>query len=220
MPFRVLLPRTKSSNSIAPPIRSNMRKGYLSCRNVLLVGWALAAVASASELATKALFDAVRADDVEGIQESVADGAEINQRGSGGQTPLVHAVLTGKEAAVGALLALGADTSIPEKDGYTILHAAGFQGRAGILPELAAHQHPETFDPWHAHEDGYYPIHRACWGREERHADTVRAFLELGVPHDLTASNGKTCLEMTRNPKTREYLVAAAGGAKEAPEEL
>ena len=39
----------------------------------------------------------------------------------------MHAVLSGKLAAVKVLLSKGADTSIGEKDGYTPMHGAGFQ---------------------------------------------------------------------------------------------
>ena len=41
---------------------------------------------------------------------------DINTIGPGGQTPLMHAVLSGKLKAVKALLKLGADTTIGEKD--------------------------------------------------------------------------------------------------------
>ena len=93
------------------------------------------------------------------VDLTTLDQATLGWSGQNGGAGENHDVLNFSgtfvpEPSTGALLALGADTSIPEKDGYTILHAAGFQGRAGILPELAAHQHPETFDPWHAHEDG------------------------------------------------------------------
>ena len=37
------------------------------------------------------------------------------------------------------LLEAKADTSIPEKDGYTPMHGAGFQGRAEIAKLLIAH---------------------------------------------------------------------------------
>lgn len=40
----------------------------------------------------------------------------------GGQTPLMHAVLTGKENSVRKLLAENADVTIGEKDGYTPMH--------------------------------------------------------------------------------------------------
>ena len=31
------------------------------------------------------------------------------------------------------------------------------------------------------HSDGHHPIVRACWGREQRHTDTVRVMLEGGA---------------------------------------
>ena len=70
--------------------------------------------------------------------------------------------------------------------GYTPMHGAGFQGRAEIAKLLIAH----GLDPSDRHSDGFTPIHRACWGREQRHADTVRVLLKAGVPFDEAASNG------------------------------
>ena len=58
----------------------------------------------------------------------ISNGQDINQRGPGGQTPLMNAVLSGQTEVVKALLELGADHKIPEKDGYTPMHGAGFQG--------------------------------------------------------------------------------------------
>jgi ankyrin repeat protein len=60
------------------------------------------------------------------------------------------------------------------------MHGAGFQGRSEIATALAE----AGVDPSSRHKDGYTPIHRACWGGEQRHADTVTALLELGVSVD------------------------------------
>lgn len=159
------------------------------------------------------LLEAVRADDPTGIQRAIGVlGADINLPGGGGQTPLVHAVLSGKIQAVQKLLQLGANVDIAEKDGYTVAHAAGFQGRAEILKILAAYRNEEgkkLIDLMHQHADGYYPFHRACWGREQRHTDTVQAFLDLGIPPNLQAANGQDCLTMTKNPATRALVQAA-----------
>jgi len=51
--------------------------------------------------------------------------------------------------AVEALLAAGADVSIGEKDGYTPMHGAGFQGRAEVAKLLIAH----GLDPSDVHSD-------------------------------------------------------------------
>ena len=79
--------------------------------------------------------------------------------------------------AVEALLAAGADASIGEKDGYTPMHGAGFQGRAKVAKILAE----AGVDVNAVHADGYAPIHRACWGTQQRHAETVEAMLSLGA---------------------------------------
>ena len=31
------------------------------------------------------------------------------------------------------------------------------------------------------HSDGHTPLQRACWGRDARHADTAKVFLEGGA---------------------------------------
>ena len=56
--------------------------------------------------------------------------------------------------------------------------------------------------------DGYTPIHRACWGRTQRHADTVQVFLEFGhvSPFEPSRNDGRVPLDMTTNPATRKVL--------------
>jgi ankyrin repeat protein len=153
------------------------------------------------------LFAAVKEDDPKGIGQAIDDGADINEIGTGGQTPLVHAILFGKPNAVKTLLTLGADTSIAEKDGYNVMHAAGFQGRAEILRMLLNHGLAPLMTE---HTDGYYPLHRACWGREERHAETVKIFIEVGgVDYNWKSKHGNGCLDMTHNPATKEILLEA-----------
>ncbi|CAE7661804.1 EMB2654 [Symbiodinium sp. CCMP2592] len=153
---------------------------------------------------------AVRSNDPTKIQEALSSGEDINLLGPGGQSPLMHAVLTGNANAVKFLLEQRADTSVPEKDGYTPMHGAGFQGRAEIAKMLIAH----GLDPSERHKDGFTPMHRACWGTEQRHADTVRVFLKAGVPFDEAASNGQKPLDMAqKNPATLKLLQKRADKA-------
>jgi ankyrin repeat protein len=201
-------------------MRSYRRRGSRSLQivaiTILLVASSIIQCSSAAEQENPSpqvlLEEAVQADDPVAIEKAIVElGAGINVQGMGAQTPLVSAVLRGKLQAVNKLLTLGADVSIPEKDGYTVMHAAGFQGRSAILKVLAAHNnHGATIDVMEQHADGYFPLHRACWGREQRHTETVQAFLELGVSPDLEAANGKTCLGMTKNPETRSLIEAAS----------
>lgn len=92
---------------------------------VLLIALVTRAAAAANP---KELFAAVVADDATQLEKALQRNPDaINTKGPGGQTPLMHAVLTGKLISVKVLLGHGADTTIGEKDGYTPMHGAGFQ---------------------------------------------------------------------------------------------
>jgi len=182
--------------------------------------------AAAAVVSTMDIFEAVQADDSDLITAILeADPTLLEALGPGGQTPLLHAVLTGQRQAVETLMALKANMFATEQDGYDVWHAAAFQGRAVILRLLLAegrtldhdHDAPDAdaaaaapfLDPINdVHKDGFYPIHRACWGREQRHTDTVAVFLLLkgGILKDLPAENGQTCYDMTPNPATQALL--------------
>jgi ankyrin repeat protein len=166
---------------------------------------------SAQSSAQVELTSAVGADDPAGIDAALGHGADINKQGAGGQTPLMSAVLGGKDKAVAALLKHNPDVTIGEKDGYTPMHGAGFQGRANIAQMLIHH----GLDPMDRHSDGYIGMHRACWGNEQRHTDTVRAFLEGGVSPTAKASNGAKPIDMARNPATKELLKSWPSKKKE-----
>ena len=56
------------------------------------------------------------------------------------------------------------------------------------------------------HRDGYTPLHRACWGREARHTETVRVLLKAGTPPDQPSSDGKLPVDLTSNSATRKLL--------------
>ena len=70
-------------------------------------------------------------------------------------------VLSGKPALVKLLLERGADVTVPEKDGYTPAHGAGFQGRAEIMEMLHVHGIDVVND---VHSDGFTPLHRDAGG--------------------------------------------------------
>jgi len=152
------------------------------------------------------LRKSVQINDVIGIERAVlklgADMEDIQEGRGGGQTALMKAVLLGHVEAVETLINLGADLTTRESMGYTLTHAASFQGRAEVLTLIIDHG-----VAWNEqHEDGYYPIHRACWGKEPRHTDTVEILLGLEVPLDIKAGNGLTCYEMTKNEGTKRLL--------------
>merc|ERR1711948_58922 len=154
---------------------------------------------------------AARKDDAAEVDKLVKGGADINALGNGGQSPLMAATLAGSAKAVEALLKAGADATIGEKDGYTPFHGAGFQGRADVAKILFKH----GLDVYTTHSDGFIGMHRACWRRERRHADTVRAFIKMGVDPEYKNKDGKTCMDMTQNEDTKKVLKRAIKKKKE-----
>eukprot|EP00386_Alphamonas_edax_P007153 GDKI01023650.1.p1 GENE.GDKI01023650.1~~GDKI01023650.1.p1 ORF type:complete len:207 (+),score=63.53 GDKI01023650.1:73-693(+) len=160
-----------------------------------------------SDAATTAVQVRNALDDQTGkqIERLIVDDASIlNQTfaENGGQTPLMSAVLGGNVEAVRVLLKAGADPNIGEKDGYTAVHGAGFQGRAEILKVLM--EEGKNVDPFHFHRDGYNGMHRACWGSSDRHAETIKMFIKYNVTPDIPAKNGQRC--SPRHPKSRQVI--------------
>ena len=156
------------------------------------------------------IFVGVQQNDVPLIQKSLDSGSDINVKGPGGQTPLINAVLSGKtDAAKYILEVAGADYTLTEKDGYNIAHASAFQGRSDILTMFLDSSHIKDKSIFNEpHSDGYYPIHRTCWGREQRHTDTLEVFVKkAGIDVNVKAlKNGQTCYEMTRNDATKALI--------------
>jgi len=142
---------------------------------------------------------------IEDNKDSVATFINVRQAGSG-QTPLMMAVLMGHDTVVNLLLSMKeVDASIAEKDGYTPFHGAGFQGRRDIARLLLKDQ--RSLDPSARHSDSFTPLHRACWGNEKRHRDTVAVLVEeAGVPWDEKTGTGQTCMDITKNVKTKKWL--------------
>lgn len=146
-------------------------------------------------------------EEVESAVQDLRHGADINARdGRTGQTCLMASTLRGNVDMVMTMLENGADATVAEKDGYTPPHGAGFQGRPEVMRVLKEVGGIDVVNSPHA--DGFFPIHRACWGREKRHADTVEYLVSVGEDpkRRSTGDRKQTCLEMTRNPHTIEVL--------------
>jgi len=167
------------------------------------------------------VLSAVGKGDVSGVKNLISKHKNelndfINKREArSGQTPLMKSVLMGHTDIVKTLLELDeVDVTIGEKDGYTPMHGAGFQGRAEILKLLIKDR--RKIDPNEFHKDGFAPIHRACWGQESRHTDTARVFVELGgVPWNVKSKKGTICRDITNNPATRNLMIEYQNKNKE-----
>mmetsp|Transcript_27325 Transcript_27325/g.58710 ORF Transcript_27325/g.58710 Transcript_27325/m.58710 type:complete len:199 (-) Transcript_27325:199-795(-) len=155
------------------------------------------------------LFNALKENDTDAASAALKAGANINAISPRGQqTPLMQSVLHGKTEMVQFCLENGADVTIGERDGYTPMHGAGFQGHA----EIAAMLLKAGVGLRDVHADGHEPAMRSCWGPEERHTNTVAWFLDNGVPlSDLY----DTCMEMTNNAGTKSMLQQRKEGKSE-----
>ena len=158
------------------------------------------------------IFNAVKNDDADKLTSILLKEKDslktiINTRDDqSGETPLMMAILRGRTNIVKVLLGEeSVDVTIPEIGGYTALHGAGYQGRPEIVKLLLDDK--RNLDPNTKHSDGFSPLHRACWGHEKRHTDTVAVFIESGkVDWNQTTDDGKTCMEITKNPNTKKWL--------------
>ena len=122
----------------------------MALRAALCCVLALKATAEGPAGVKEDIFAAVRRDDAAAIERLYhADKSILDETGPGSQSPTMHGVLQGKAKAVEKLIALGADLKVPEKDGYTPMHGAGFQGRAEVAKLLIAH----GLDPSDVHSD-------------------------------------------------------------------
>jgi ankyrin repeat protein len=131
------------------------------------------------------------------------------------------ASLAGNADIVRLLLQHGADPTVGENLGYTAPHGAAFQGHANVL--LVLHEVfaragllavPDRLtlllqfgiELNAMHEDGFTPFHRACWGAERRHTQTVELLLELGVDPHSRGRGGRSCVDMTPSALTRRLV--------------
>ena len=163
------------------------------------------------DAATRRLIRAAGRGSVRSVLSALEQGARIDENreafvGPGLQTPLVAAALRGYDRVVRSLIENGADVSLPEKDGFTVWHAAAFQGRADVLGVLDEF---EVSGYGISPADGFTPLHRAAWGRTLRHVGAVGYLIGPGGRAcDVVAENGKTPLDVATHERIRKLLEA------------
>lgn len=71
--------------------------------------------------------------DLNKIKRLLENGHSINKRDAFGATPLLVAMVSGKEDVVDFLLSKNANPLLSAKDGYTIMHGAAFSGKKSLV---------------------------------------------------------------------------------------
>ena len=211
-----------------------MRERWLrSCLGRVGAVWFLAGLACVSceaseseqegeDVATRALLRAADEGRPKQVRAAIALGARLDENreafaGEDRQPALVAAALRGHAGVVRVLLEAGADPTVAEKDGFTVWHAAAFQGRAKVLVVL-----DELSVPGYglSEVDGFSPLHRAAWGRRPGHVNAVRYLIGPGGRDcQIVAENGSRPIERAPHPRIRALLEACVeeSGDVEAP---
>jgi hypothetical protein len=132
-----------------------------------------------------ALRRAIQQDDLQGVQQAIADGADVNQRDGLGSTPLILAA-TKSPQIVRALLRAGAD---PEAtgNGRTILATLAFNGNVdGVRGLIQGGANVNAKDT-----GGWTPLLLAS---QTGHAAVVQALVDAGADVNAQTPNGWNAL--------------------------
>ena len=71
--------------------------------------------------------------DLNKIKRLLENGHSVNKRDAFGATPLLVAMVSGKEDVVDFLLSKNANPLLSAKDGYTLMHGAAFSGKKNLI---------------------------------------------------------------------------------------
>ncbi|VUC29575.1 unnamed protein product [Clonostachys rosea] len=113
----------------------------------------------------------------------------LNSRGLWGRTPLYSGVLCGHEDMVQMLLEMGADVSIPNNEGLSLLLLAASCAHVEIVRILL----DRGADLSISDHDGWSPLLSAAYGG---HLETVRLLLDRGSNISIPLQNGWTPLAL------------------------
>lgn len=125
--------------------------------------------------ATTQLVEAVANNDLDGVKQAIADGANLERRNSDGRTPLVVATKANRVAVARALLEAGADPNAKDNIQDSAFLYAGAEGLNEILEATLAH----GADVKSTNRFGGTALIPAS---EHAHVETVRTLIAAGVP--------------------------------------
>lgn len=193
---------------------------------MLFAGSAFSADKSAEmsgDEATRMLLSAADTGSLARVEEALRHGARIDESrmpwtGADGQPALVAAALRGHASIVSLLLERGGDPLVTEKDGFNVWHAAAFQGHPSVLRILIDAEVPGYGIN---QRDGFTPLHRASWGRAQRHFQAVKLLVTKGGRAcDEPDRAGRSAAGIAKNPQAAAWLKACsaerAGSAERA----
>lgn len=165
-----------------------------------------------------ALLEAAGKGDTDGAKSLLAQGVNVNLKGSDGRTPITEAAYGGHLETVKLLLEHGADPSVKKADGETAVSlSAGQKEVSDLFKKVLAlvdaaskgdnKSVKELIDkgvPVNALDQyGHAPLTEAAWnGRTE----TVKLLLEKGADPNIKKSDGSTPVQLAMGQKHQDIV--------------
>jgi len=139
----------------------------------------------------KDLLKAIMKDNAGLVNMNLKTFGHVNAKSEDGDTALLIACRIGAYRAVKSLLKFGADTSVADAGGLTVMHVAAASGAARVMQALLtagveANAISET--------DGLRPLHRAVLSGNQ---DAVKTLLNTDVPSDTPTADGRIPMDFT-----------------------
>lgn len=161
--------------------------------------------------ANAALFDAISAGELVGIQQAITDGADISARKGDGLTPCTHLAINSQGGdrydTLKLVLDLGVDPDIANRRGFTAVHSLANGNQADLLNLMLDYgANPNTYTlsgstpPFNE-----TPLHEAA---SKNRIDVVEPLLKAGSDPLLQDKNGNNVMQRisTEWPQPREVV--------------
>jgi ankyrin repeat protein len=140
------------------------------------------------------LIDCVFKNDPAGLRAALDKGAEPNERGRAGRTPLFHAATDNRLEAAKLLLAAGAQVDAQDEGGNSALH----QAAQDYHPEMASLLIDKGGAKVDIEDDyGNTPLWRAVFNSENR-GELITILLRAGADRNHRNKRGKSPLDLAR----------------------
>lgn len=148
-----------------------------------------------------ALMTAVKDGNVTTVRRLIAEGADVNERDSGGDAPVIMAAYLGHADVLRLLLEAGGDvTALDPGMKATALHAAAYAGHADTAQLLI--EHGIAIDQQGPY-NGYTALHDAIW---QNNVDVARVLIDAGADLTIRSNDGQTPADFARARNRREIL--------------
>jgi ankyrin repeat protein len=148
-----------------------------------------------------ALMNAVNRSDAAAVNKLIAQGVNVSEADSKGDSPLIMAAYQGDTEIVRLLLEAGADVGALDPGmKATALHAASYAGHAA--PARLLIQYGIDIDKQGPY-NGYTALHDAIW---QNHVEVAQVLIEAGADLGIRSNSGQTPLDFARSKGAKQII--------------